>query len=126
MSFTEPEKDTDEYAVVQIKGKFSGEVAIQIATGLEEAMNNRVSRVILDFSAVTDYDYTGIALLLSVLDFYGLDFSRIICCGFPQDVSSTLKGLGGEKIPGVEIISIDDPKAPTVSNLRFIPLSNSN
>lgn len=112
--------------IVQIKGKLSASSAIHIGTVLEEAINNGIKHLTLDFGAILYFDYSGITLLAAVLDFYGRDFSTMICCGFPQDISNTLKGLGAESIPGVEIISINDPKGVTVGDLQFASLSNLN
>lgn len=126
MSFKRLEKWTDGCAVVEIKGKFGATLAINIVTVLEEAISNRVTRLTLDFSAVSHFDYQGIILLVSVLDFYGRHFSGIMCWKLPQNISGTLKGLGAENIPGVEIVSTDEPKALTVGDLQFIPISNLN
>jgi anti-anti-sigma regulatory factor len=106
--------------IVQVKGELTGSSTVHVGTLLEDAIGRGIGYLTLDFSAVSDFDQTGIALLVSVLDLYGRYFSRIICCGLPQKMSSTLKGLGVENIPGVEIVSIDDPKAAAVGNPRFI------
>jgi anti-anti-sigma regulatory factor len=126
MSSASSENPTLGNMIVQIKGKLSASSAIHIGTVLDEAINNGIKHLTLDFGAVSYFDYSGITLLVAVLDFYGRDFSTMICCRFPQDISNTLKGLGAESIPGVEIMSTNDPKRVGVGDLQFVSPSNLN
>ncbi len=126
MSSASLENPTVGNMIVQIKGKLSASSAIHIGTVLEDAINNGITHLTLDFSAVSHFDYSGVTLLVTVLDFYGRAFSAMICCGFPRDLSNTLKALGAENIPGVGIVSISDPEGVALGNLQFVSFSNLN
>jgi len=86
-----------------MKGKMGASSAIHIGTLLEEVINNCITHLTLDFSRVLRFEYTGIALLMAVLEFYTKDFSEITCCGPPQNISYVFKGLGVEKIPNIRV-----------------------
>ena len=89
--------------ILRIKGELDGSSVIQLGTFLGEATSNHIAHLTLDFSQVLRFEYTGIALSVAVLEFYGEDFSNIMCCGLPENITRIFKGLGVEKIPGIEV-----------------------
>jgi len=89
--------------ILRIKGELDGSSVIQLGTFLGEGANNRTAHLTLDFSQVSGFEYTGVALSVAVLEFYARDFSKIICCGLPRNIAHILKGLGVEKIPNIKI-----------------------
>lgn len=113
-----PEKDTNGEMILRMKGRLGDSSAIYIGTLLEEAINNGITHLTLDFSAVLDFDYTGIALSVAVLNFYEKDFSEITCCGLPQNITDLFRVFMVHRVSPIKVASIDDdPKRLAVSNL---------
>jgi len=105
--------------ILRIKGELDGSSVLQLGTLLEEAANSHIADLTLDFSQVLRFEYTGIALSVAVLEFYAEDFSNIICCGLPENITRILKGLGLDKIPNIRVAHhSDNLKDLMISNLR--------
>lgn len=112
-------KEGKKRLILQMKDEIDGSSAIHLGTLLEKAINNRITHLTLDFSGVLHLDYTGILFSVAVLEFYASDFSEIICCGLPTNISHVFKGFGVKKIPGLRIVACDDrdTQSPIVCNL---------
>jgi len=91
--------------ILRIKGELDGSSVFQLGTFLGEGVNSRTAHLTLDFSQVSGFEYTGVALSVAVLEFYARDFSKITCCGLPRNIAHILKGLDVEKIPNIEIVA---------------------
>jgi ABC-type transporter Mla MlaB component len=102
------EKHAATRMIVRMKGGLGAGSAIYIGTLLEEALNNRITNLTLDFSGVLDFDYTGISSLAGVLDFRAQDFSEITCSGLPQNITDLFKVFIVDKTSGLEVLAIDD------------------
>ncbi len=94
--------------ILKIKGELDGSSAIQLGTFLGEAANSHIDHLTLDFSQVLDFEYTGIALSTAILEFYAKDFSNIICCGLPQNITRIFKGFGIDRISSVKVAQHPD------------------
>jgi len=105
--------------ILRIKGELDGSSVLQLGTILEEAANSHIADLTLDFSQVSRFEYTGIALSVAVLEFYGEDFSNILCCGLPENITRILKGHGLDKIPNIRVAHhSDNLKDLMISNLK--------
>ncbi len=91
-------------SILRMEGELDGSSAIQLGTLLEKATNSHIAHLTLDFSQVSRFEYTGIALSVAVLEFYARDFSDIICCGLPRNIIHIFKGLGVKKIPNLKVV----------------------
>jgi ABC-type transporter Mla MlaB component len=109
------EKATNGKTILRLKGRLGASSAIYMGTLLEEAFNRGITNLTMDFSEVSDFDYTGVVLSIAVLDFYGRDFSQITCYGLPQNIETILKALVARGTSGLRIVPADDSKGLGVS-----------
>lgn len=103
--------------IVRMKGGLGADSAFYIGKLLEEALNNRITNLTLDFSGVLDFDYTGISSLAALLDSYTGDFSEITCSGLPQNITDLFKAFMVDKTSGLEVLAIDDPRIGPLNGL---------
>jgi anti-anti-sigma regulatory factor len=70
------EEGTDGKMILRMNGRLCAGTAMYLGTVLEESIKSGINHLILDFSAVSDFDFTGVALSAAVLNSYGSFFPR--------------------------------------------------